>query len=163
MGGRRWWWSAVMAALVALVQAMPATGRAASEPLSRIGPAPEFTLTTQDNARLSLSELRGKGVAGTFIYTSCADTCPPLTGKLASLQPRLGADFGSKVFFLSVTVDPERDTPEVLRRYAHAHGAKPAGWVFLTGTSGEIGDVERKYGIFARKTPRGDTEHTFLT
>ena len=67
------------------------------------------------------------------------------------------------MFFASVTVDPERDTPEVLKRYALAHGAKPAGWAFLTGTPAEIGDVEKKYGIFAKKNPRGDVDHTFLT
>jgi protein SCO1/2 len=131
--------------------------------LSKIGPAPDFTLTTQDKTRLSLKDLRGKVVAVTFIYASCADTCPLLTAKLAGLQERLGADFGPKVFFASVTVDPERDTPEVLKQYAQGYGANPAGWVFLTGTPAEIRDVEKKYGIFARKNPRGDVDHTFLT
>ena len=155
----------VFAALAAIGWAVPTTGYAAkgSARLSKIGPAPEFTLTTQDNARLSLRDLRGKVVTVTFIYTSCADTCPLLTAKLAALQEKLGADFGPKVFFASVTVDPERDTPEVLKRYAQAHGAKPVGWVFLTGTPAEILDVEKRYGIFARKNPRGDVDHTFLT
>jgi protein SCO1/2 len=131
--------------------------------LSKIGPAPEFTLTTQDNARLSLRDLRGKVVAVTFIYASCTDTCPLLTAKLAGLQAKLGADFGPKVFFASVTVDPERDTPEVLKQYARGHGAYAAGWAFLTGTAAEIRDVERRYGVWAKKSPRGDVDHTFLT
>jgi protein SCO1/2 len=63
----------------------------------------------------------------------------------------------------SVTVDPERDTPEVLGRYARIHGANPAGWAFLTGAPGEIQDVERRYGVYAKKSPRGDVDHTFLT
>ena len=67
------------------------------------------------------------------------------------------------MFFASITVDPGRDTPEVLTRYAQAHGAKPAGWAFLTGTPAEILAVEKKYGIFAKKSPRGDVDHTFLT
>ena len=133
------------------------------EPLSKIGPAPEFTLTTQDAGRLSLRDLRGKVVAVTFIYASCTDTCPLLTAKLAGLQAKLGADFGPRVFFVSVTVDPERDTPGVLKEYARAHGANLAGWAFLTGTPAEILDVEKRYGIFARKNPRGDVDHTFLT
>jgi protein SCO1/2 len=62
-----------------------------------------------------------------------------------------------------VSVDPERDTPEVLRRYARAHGANPAGWTFLTGTPAEIRDIERRYGVFSRKNPGGDVDHTFLT
>ncbi|OLE50459.1 MAG: hypothetical protein AUG01_00915 [Candidatus Rokubacteria bacterium 13_1_20CM_2_69_58] len=131
--------------------------------LSRIGPAPDFTLTTQDGARMSLRDLRGKVVAVTFIYASCTDTCPLLTAKMAALQAKLGPEFGSRVFFASVTVDPERDTPVVLRRYAQAHGANPGGWAFLTGSPAEIRDVERRYGVYARKNPAGDVDHTFLT
>jgi protein SCO1/2 len=165
MGWRRARCVVVLAALAAVGWFGPATGHAAKADarLSKIGPAPGFTLTTQDNTRLSLGDLRGKVVAVTFIYASCADTCPLLTAKLAGLQAKLGADFGPKVFFASITVDPERDTPEVLKRYAQAHGAKPAGWAFLTGTPIEIGDVEKKYGVFAKKNPRGDVDHTFLT
>jgi protein SCO1/2 len=131
--------------------------------LPRIGPAPAFTLITQEGTRLSLENLRGKIVALTFIYTSCADTCPLLTAKMAGLQARLGTDFGARVFFVSVTVDPERDTPEVLKRYAQAHGANPAGWAFLTGTPAQIRQVARHYGIYSKKLPRGDVDHTFLT
>jgi protein SCO1/2 len=165
MSGCRAWGVAVLAALAAVAGAFPATGHPAQRHalLPSIGPAPEFTLTTQNNARLSLRDLRGKVVAVTFIYASCADTCPLLTAKLAGVQAKLGADFGPKVFFASVTVDPERDTPEVLKQYAEGHGANPAGWAFLTGTPAEIRDVERRYGVWAKKGPRGDVDHTFLT
>jgi protein SCO1 len=99
----------------------------------------------------------------TFIFASCTDACPLLTAKMASIQDSLGTDFGPKVFFVSITVDPERDTPDVLQRYALAHGAKLAGWAFLTGTPEEIRDVARRYGVYAKKQARGDVEHTFLT
>src|SRR5499427_19109 len=97
----RAWCLAMFATVVAVGEVGPATAHEAKADarLSKIGPAPEFTLTTQDKARLSLRELRGKVVAVTFIYASCADTCPLLTAKLAGLQARLGADFGPKVFF----------------------------------------------------------------
>jgi protein SCO1 len=131
--------------------------------LSKIGPAPEFALTTQDGRRLSLRDLRGKVVAVTFIYASCADTCPLLTAKMAALQDKLGADFGARVFFASVTIDPARDTPDVLRRYAKAHGAKLEGWAFLSGRPEEIREVARRYGIYYRKSERGDVDHSFLT
>ena len=133
------------------------------ERLSKIGPAPEFVLTNQDGRRFALNELRGRVVAVTFIYASCADTCPLLTAKMAGLQARLGSDFGPKVSFVSITVDPERDTPDVLKRYAQAHGANTAGWAFVTGTPAEIRAVARRYGIYYKKTPRGDVDHTFLT
>jgi protein SCO1 len=164
-GARRSVTYALIALLAIAGLAAPAPGHETKGDarLSKIGPAPEFELTTQDGERLSLKDLRGKVVAVTFIYASCADTCPLLTAKMAGLQSRLGADFGSKVSFVSITVDPERDTPEVLKTYAHAHGARPAGWAFLTGTPDEIRDVARRYGIFYKKSERGDVDHTFLT
>jgi protein SCO1 len=131
--------------------------------LSKIGPAPEFTLTKQDGTRLSLKDLRGKVLAITFIFASCTDTCPLLTAKMAGIQNRLGSDFGSKVYFVSITVDPERDTTEFLKRYAEAYKANLAGWAFLTGTPAEIRDVAKRYGIYYKKMPRGDVDHTFLT
>lgn len=133
------------------------------ERLAKIGPAPEFRLTSQDGKRVSLRDLRGKVAAVTFIYTSCADTCPLLTAKMAGLQARLGRDFGPKVVFVSITVDPERDTPDTLKRYAQALGVNLAGWAFLTGTPEEIREVARRYGIYYKRQPRGDVDHTFLT
>jgi protein SCO1 len=135
----------------------------AEERLPKIKPAPEFTLTKQDGKRLALKELRGKVLAVTFIFASCADTCPLLTAKMVGIQNRLGADFGPKVYFVSITVDPERDTPDVLKRYAEAFKVNPAGWAFLTGTPAEIRNVAKRYGIYAKKTSRGDVDHTFLT
>jgi len=74
--------------------------------LPKIGPAPEFTLTDQNGKRIALKDLRGKVLAITFIFASCVDTCPLLTAKMAGLQERLGADFGPRVHFVSITVDP---------------------------------------------------------
>ena len=132
-------------------------------PLPEIAPAPEFTLTSQDNAQVALTDLRGKVVAVTFIYTFCVDTCPVLTPMMSFIQDQLGADFGAKIAFVSITVDPERDTPKVLREYAQAFGANLAGWSFLTGPSDAIRDVTRRYGVFASKSTDGNVDHTFLT
>jgi protein SCO1/2 len=131
--------------------------------LPRIGTAPNLSLMHQDGGTLSLSDLAGKVVLVTFIYTSCTDTCPLLTGKLAGVRDQLGPEFGSAVHFLSVTVDPERDTPDVLRAYAERFGADPAGWAFLTGTPEQIAKATRAYGIYVRRTPRGEIDHGFLT
>ncbi len=130
--------------------------------LSRIGPAPDFALTLQDGTQIGLADLRSKVVVVTFIYTTCADTCPLLTAKLVGIQRQLGAD-GARVRFVAITVDPKKDTPAALRRYAEGHGAKAPGWIFLTGTEGEIGEVARRYGIYVKKRPGGDVDHTFLT
>ena len=132
-------------------------------PLPTIAPAPEFTLTSQDGAQVALADFRGKVVAVTFIYTLCTNTCPVLTPMMSFVQDQLGADFGAKIAFVSITVDPERDTPEVLKQYAQAFGANLAGWFFLTGPSDVIQDVTRRYGVFALKSANGDVDHTFLT
>jgi protein SCO1 len=131
--------------------------------LPKIAPAPAFVLTSQDGTRVSLADLRGKVVAVTFIYTSCIDTCPVLTGLMAQVQDRLGQDFGKRVAFVSITVDPERDTPEVLKQYADTFGADLKGWAFLTGDPIAIRDVTRRYGVFAAKNAKGEVDHTFLT
>jgi protein SCO1/2 len=154
--------------LVVLIQVgwlmpTPSQGAQSGEILSKIGPAPAFTLTTQDGKRLSLKKLGGKVVAITFIYTGCVDTCPLLTAKMAGLQANFGSNFGSKVFFISITVDPERDTPAILKRYAEAHRANTAGWAFLTGSTAQIQQVAKRYGIYYKKMSGGDVDHTFLT
>jgi protein SCO1/2 len=131
--------------------------------LPRIGPAPGFTLTSADGGTLGLAGLRGRVVALTFIYAACADTCPLLTAKLVGVGRRLDRGESDRVRFVAITVDPERDTPEVLRRYAEGHGARAPAWAFLTGTPPEIRQVARGYGVFARKSARGDVDHTFLT
>lgn len=159
--GRLWTALAWAALLVGgrPVEAHPAT---ADTRLSRIGPAPDFVLTRQDGARLGLVALRGKVVVVTFIYATCADTCPLLTAKLVGIQERLGTD-RARARFVAITVDPERDAPEVLRRYADRHGAAAPGWAFLTGTVAEIHEVARRYGVYVKKRPGGDVDHTFLT
>lgn len=140
-----------------------ALGAAVGETLPKIRPAPEFTLTKQDGKQLALKELRGKVVAITFIFASCTDTCPLLTAKMVAIQDRLGPAFGPQAFFLSITVDPERDTPAVLKRYAKAHNANLAGWAFLAGTPTEIRNMAKSYGIYYKKASGGDVDHTFLT
>jgi protein SCO1/2 len=155
--------SVLVALLGACITPAAAHEAKGNERLPVIGRAPDFALTTQSGERLSLANLRGKVLAVTFIYATCKDTCPVLTAKMATLQQRLGADFGPRVRFVSVTVEPEVDTPAVLEAYAERFGANPAGWSFLTGTSAEIGDVVRRYGAFARRVKPGEVDHLFLT
>ena len=139
------------------------TVSAHTERLPVMGPAPDFALTSQDNRPVALADLRGRVVALTFIYTSCTDTCPVLTALMVKVQQDLGAAFGSKVAFVSITVDPERDTPEALKKYAEDFGADLRGWSFLTGSPKAISDVEHRYGVVAKKADDGDIDHTLLT
>jgi protein SCO1/2 len=138
-------------------------GATGNQPLPMIGPAPNFTLTSQDGAPVTLDSFRGKVVAVTFIFTSCKDTCPLLTAKMAQVQNALGTDFGRRISFISITVDPARDTPDVLKQYAQSFAANLAGWYFLTGTPAAIEDVTHRYGVFVSHELGGDVDHTFLT
>lgn len=117
-------------------------------PQPRVGdPLPDFTLTSHRGARVSLASLRGRWVVVNFIYTRCPlpEVCPRLTAAFAAMQRRFA---GMPLTFLSVTLDPRFDTPEVLEAYARRAGAK-AGWHFLTGSAGEVEGVAREFGLFA--------------
>jgi len=131
--------------------------------LPTIGPAPNFALISQDGVPVALRDFRGKVVAVTFIYTFCPDICPMLTAKMAEVQDDLGRDFGAKIAFISITVDPERDTPDVLKEYARAYGANLAGWTFLTGSPPAIRDVAHRYGVVVATAGDGSVDHTLLT
>jgi protein SCO1 len=158
-----------LAALVTLASLLLVLSRDAPQhtslepPLPKIAPAPEFALTSQDGEPVTLADLRGRVVAVTFILTMCTTTCPVLTPMMSFVQDQLGSDFGAKIRFVSITVDPERDTADVLKQYAQSFGANFAGWSFLTGTPEAIRDVTRRYGVYASKTANDDVEHTFLT
>jgi protein SCO1/2 len=141
----------------------PALGADNAEKLPDIGPAPAFSLMSQDGEPISLADLRGKVVAVTFIYTQCPDICPLLTQKMVEVQDALGGDFDSKIHFVSITLDPEHDTPAVLKDYAQFWGAKPEGWSFLTGAPDAVREIARHYGVYFSKTAEGGVDHTQLT
>jgi protein SCO1 len=153
----------LLLALLLLPAALPAHEAGGDKRLPVIGPAPPFILTSQDNKPVSLADFHGKVVAVTFIYTGCPDICPLLTQKMVEVQDALGAVFGRKVMFASISLDPERDTPEVLKDYAQFWGAKPEGWSFLTGSVEAVRDVTRRYGVFFSKKEDGSVEHSQLT
>ena len=149
--------------LLSIMLMMAGQVLAGDEPLPVIGPAPDFELITQDNTSLRLSALRGKVIALSFIFTRCAGPCPLLTAKLVGIQKQLGDAAGEDIYFVSVTIDPQYDRPDVLKSYALAMGSDLSGWVFLTGTPGQIKTVGRSYGVFHEKQSDGDVEHNVLT
>jgi protein SCO1 len=131
--------------------------------LPALGTAPDFALISQDGVEVTLEELRGKVVAVAFIYTSCPDVCPMLTDRMARVQDALGPDFGTKVAFLSITIDPAHDTPAVLKEYAASFDADPAGWSFLTGDPAAVGAVARGYGVVVLPAAEDAVDHNTLT
>ena len=101
------------------------------EGLQVFGTLPDFSLIERNGRRVTLADLRGKVWIGNFIYTHCTDTCPLQSARMARLQGDLRAE--PDVRLVSITVDPERDTPKVLVEYAARFGADPGRWLFLTG------------------------------
>jgi len=94
-------------------------------------PLPDFTLTDQNKNLVKRADLEGKVWVASFIFTSCPSICPRLTKRKATMQEALlGND---DVRFVSISVDPETDTPEKLSEFATKHGATSARWLFLTG------------------------------
>lgn len=131
--------------------------------LPSIGPAPEFELTSQDGGPAALHDFQGRVVAVTFIYTSCPDICPLLTENMAQVKEALGPEFGPRIAFVSITVDPENDTPAALKAYSESQGVDGAGWSFLTGEPATILELARRYGVVVARNADGGLDHTLLT
>ena len=112
------------------------------------GPAPDFALVDQFDNPVNMSQFKGKVVVITFIFTHCPDICPAVTYQMKKLSEELGDDYNESVVFLSVTVDPERDTPEKLASFASTYDAS---WQFLTSTAdspvGDMASVWYDYGM----------------
>jgi len=122
---------------------------------------PTVPLITQDGKTLHFYDdmLKGKIVLINFIYTECGDVCPLETAKLAQVYKLLGDRMGKDIFFYSISVDPRRDTPAVLKAYAKKFHAG-LGWYFLTGKREDIDAVRKKIGMAARPDEDPVTGHT---
>jgi len=126
-------------------------------------PAPDFALVDQDGRTLSLADLRGKTLLLDFIYTHCPGPCPILTSTHVTVQRALPPELRERVHFVSISLDPARDTPEALRAYAAARGVDFASWSFLTGGEDEVADVIRRFGVGATPGRDGEIDHLVIT
>ncbi len=111
---------------------------------------PAFALVDQGGAVLKSESLRGRALVVSFVFTTCVEACPLVTAQLARTQGRVRSEnLGDRVSFISITLDPATDRPEVLRRYAARYGIDLATWHFLTGASDDVGRVVRAFGLHA--------------
>jgi protein SCO1 len=134
------------------------TGRKAAQ-----APVADFTLIDQTGRPFQLSSARGRLIVATFIFTACADVCPLLTAKFAAIQRALREKKQDNYLLLSITTDPERDTPQALRAYAEGHKADFQHWLFLTGSRDELATVWKNFGVNVSKSASGQVQHTALT
>src|SRR5437763_15747718 len=109
--------------------------------VSSYGTVPEFVLLNQDGKNFGSAQLRGKIWIADFIYTTCPGPCPMISTRMSELQEPLAK---TDVHLISFSVDPEKDTPEVLRGYAEKLRAEPKRWDLLTGPKSAIYDLSHK-------------------
>lgn len=121
---------------------------------------PNVTLTTHEGKAVRFYDdlVKGKIVAINLIYTSCKYACPLETARLAQVQKILGDRVGRDVFFYSISIDPEHDTPAVLKEYSQRYKAGP-GWVFLTGARADIELISKKLGLYTPPSAAGADGH----
>jgi protein SCO1/2 len=121
---------------------------------------PNVALTTHKGDVVHFYDLiKGKIVAIELIYTSCEYSCPLETARLVQVQRLLGDRMGRDVFFYSISIDPEHDTPAVLKGYAEHYGAGP-NWLFLTGKAADIELLSKKLGLYTDPNPENKDGHT---
>lgn len=121
----------------------PPVAEGAPAELPDLGPAPAFVLTDQDGEPFDSAALAGRPWVVDFVFTRCPAICPVLSRSMARVQRATEAVAG-RTRLVSISVDPEHDTPEVLRAYAGRHGADTARWSFLTGDRQETWSLIRE-------------------
>ncbi|HEU5070968.1 MAG TPA: SCO family protein [Verrucomicrobiae bacterium] len=111
---------------------------------------PDFQLVDQDGRAVRLSDYRGRAVVLTFIYTRCPlpNFCPLMSKHFAELEQRLNKELPGRYHLLSISMDPEFDTPAVLKEYASRYEARTADWTFATGDAGQIDTVAQLLGLY---------------
>jgi len=127
---------------------------------------PNVELITQDGKKVRFYDdlIKGKVVAIELMYTTCKYNCPLETARLVQLQKMLGDRMGKDVFFYSITIEPEIDTPQVLKAYAEKYHIGP-GWTFLTGKEADIKLISKKLGLDSLpdvNDPDGHTPHLLI-
>jgi protein SCO1 len=151
----------VMPLVYLLALSLSSAAPATRSRLADIGPAPPVALVDAEGRPFELASLRGKVVVVSFIYTTCNGSCPATTHNLYRVQEALkGAGlWGKEVEFVSISLDPARDTPPVLKAYARIYTADPSSWHFLTGPPDRVARVIAAWDMWARVGPSGTLDH----
>lgn len=137
--------------------------KAEDSKLETIGPAPKFELLNQDNVKISNDFYKGKVYVLEFFFATCPSICPKMNANMVTLQNTF---FGNPNFgIVSITIDPEHDTPAVLKDHADLLGVKSANWNFLTGNKEYIYNLSNKgFNIYVGENSKvqGGFEHSGL-
>lgn len=127
---------------------------------------PDFSLTDQNAKKVSLSDFKGKVVLVTFLYTQCPfpEKCPMLAQKLGKTRDLLDQVESAKGQFqvISITLDPKRDTPDTLKKYAQGQDENADNWTFMTGKAVDVNKVASLFGVIYY-TEKGVIDHNMRT
>ena len=134
-----------------------------NDKLVTIGPAPKFELVNQDNKNISNETFKGKVYVLEFFFSTCPSICPKMNLSMRSIEDKF---FGNPNFgIVSITINPENDTPKVLKSHRELLGVKSSNWHFLTGDKNYILDLSNKgFNIYAGENSKvsGGFEHSGL-
>lgn len=162
---RKHWYIVTMAAvsvvLIGTIAFVYLGGASKKEQLPVIKEAAAFQLTDIEGNAVSLDNTKGKVRLLYFFFANCPDVCPTTTHMLSRVQEQLTKEgvFGTDTMILQATIDPERDTPETLKKYAESYGADLNGWKFLRGTEQQVKDIAQSYGVSVIKDDQGNFLH----
>lgn len=122
-----------------------------------------FTLTDQRGQPFAFEKIKGKVVVVGFGYTTCPDVCPLITAAMRNVQDALSPAEKNEVYFLTITTDPEIDSPQVLDGYAKRYAVDLRNWSFLTDSEAALKGVWQIFGVKVARKARGLVDHTALT
>lgn len=125
-------------------------------------PIDDFVLIDQRGGKFQFAKLAGKVIVVSFAYTTCPDVCPLLTASMRDVQTGLTADERRNVQLLTITTDPEIDSPKVLAAYAKRFNAETDSWSFLTGDDAALKKIWKNFGVGVKRKGRGLVDHTPL-
>ena len=153
-------WVAFAALALAIPMGALLFRQTASRDLPMLGDLPSFSLVSEDGKPFRKDDLLGRVWIADFVFTSCSDACPRLQGKMKKLQDRLvPMEQGGNISLLSISVDPERDTPQKLKEYGEIFGARPGLWRSLTGDQQEVErTVVRGFHTAMARVPRENVD-----
>jgi protein SCO1/2 len=147
---------------LALLAGGPPKDPAAESRLAVIQKAPDFSLIDQDGKAVRRADFTGKVLLVSFIFTTCNGSCPATTHRMGKVQEALqsaGLFRKGRVRLLSITLDPARDTPQVLRNYMQLYDVDRASWSFLTGPRAKVAKTIAAWGMWVKPAANGQLDH----
>ena len=116
--------------------------------------------TTQDNRKVKLADFKNKAIVAAMIFTNCQSACPRITADLQRIEAEIPEDNLKDVTFLLITMDPARDTPEQLTKFAAEHQLDAKRWTLLTGSKSDVLEIANVLNVRISETKDGNFDHS---